>query len=150
MIRTLLWLTGTAGLCLAVLGCSGRTSKVSGTVTLDNKPLEGAVVIFEPEDKKGADSNRARTDASGKFTLPANKQTRRSLKPGRYRVSISLKVDKKSRKSVKDEELPMLEMSGMVVESIPAAYSNPSLSQLRAEIKDGGDQDLPTFELKSK
>ncbi|QDS93005.1 hypothetical protein FF011L_17600 [Roseimaritima multifibrata] len=57
--------------CLAALVLSGcgdgvDNSAVSGTVTLDGAPLEGAVVEFQPTDGR---SSVGVTDAEGNYTL---------------------------------------------------------------------------------
>ena len=49
-------------------GSSGpEIGAVTGTVLLDGRPVEGAMLIFEP--KKGGRSSTALTDASGKYEL---------------------------------------------------------------------------------
>ncbi|MCA9081516.1 MAG: carboxypeptidase regulatory-like domain-containing protein, partial [Planctomycetaceae bacterium] len=62
---------------LVAAGCGGGVSDapdlgvVSGTVTFDGQPLEGAQVIFVPDSKQGTTgpSSNATTDSSGKFEL---------------------------------------------------------------------------------
>src|SRR5204863_5840229 len=66
-----------AALCLlALTGCGGTKSgpvtvEVTGTVTLNETPVEGASVLFSPE--IGSDDRRlasqATTDAEGRFKL---------------------------------------------------------------------------------
>lgn len=56
-----------------VIGCGGNgnppTENVSGTVTLDGNPVEGATVAFIPDDSANGKPAVGRTDASGKFKL---------------------------------------------------------------------------------
>lgn len=53
-----------------LVGCGGGgTATVTGTVTLDGAPVDGAGVVFTPEG--GGRAVNATTDASGKFTLEA-------------------------------------------------------------------------------
>lgn len=80
-------------LVVAAFGCGdGRPSmvKVTGTVTLNGKPLEGAAVAFQPiADPKASyrrPSNGA-TGADGKFTLTTYEKDD-GLPPGKYKVAI--------------------------------------------------------------
>lgn len=65
----LVYLAGFAAVAAAV-GCSPGTkfevARVSGTVTLDGKPLNDAIVLFEP---KGGRPSRGRTNAAGHYQL---------------------------------------------------------------------------------
>ncbi|MDR2170722.1 MAG: carboxypeptidase-like regulatory domain-containing protein [Planctomycetaceae bacterium] len=53
------------------LGCSQGATRVSieGTVTLDGKPVDNAVVTIRPEAGPGAGT---KTDANGNFSIPKN------------------------------------------------------------------------------
>lgn len=58
------------GVAVAVfLGCDGgpQLGQVTGTVLLDDEPLAGAVVIFQPAD--GGPSSHAETDEAGRYEL---------------------------------------------------------------------------------
>ena len=55
---------------LFLTGCGGsgpEIGHVTGTVTLDGRPVEGAMLFFEPT--TGGRSSTALTDASGKYEL---------------------------------------------------------------------------------
>jgi len=59
-------------LCLLLGGCSSgppgpKLVPASGTVTLDDKPLASADVMFIPEDQTKGQAAVARTDDGGKF-----------------------------------------------------------------------------------
>lgn len=76
-----------ASVCAAAtfMGCSGRDGRVtvSGTVTLDGKPLAVAAINFRPA--PGNDANSAGGGVkNGNFTLPAES----GLKPGEYLVNV--------------------------------------------------------------
>lgn len=79
----------------ASTGCSSTypdlppLGEVSGTVTLDDKPLEGAIVVFEPDTTR---SSNARTDAEGKYELMFN-TTVRGAAIGKHKVKISRRGD---------------------------------------------------------
>jgi hypothetical protein len=82
------------GLALvAVLGCGGnRFVPISGTVTLDGKPLPNATVSFQPIAPEGSIDagigSTGKTDAQGHYSLiAANGQTGALV--GKHRVQIS-------------------------------------------------------------
>ncbi len=91
-------LVGLAGLLAA--GCGRGKSysvvPVSGTVTLDNKPLEGVVVIFQPiagpaVSDAGPGSSGV-TDANGKFTLQlVTGEQKAGAVVGKHRVTLGTK-----------------------------------------------------------
>ena len=60
---------GAAWLCVALTGCSGRYSDIAdvrGVVTLDGKPLESAVVLFQPAQGR---PSVGQTNADGRYRL---------------------------------------------------------------------------------
>lgn len=61
-------------------------AKVSGKITLDGKPLEGAIVTFEPQEK-GAASTGA-TDKEGHYTL-IYVASEKGAVPGTHLVRVS-------------------------------------------------------------
>ena len=75
----------------AFIGCSddGRppTYKVSGLVTLDGKPVEGALVSFMRTDN-GPHNAVATTDASGKYELTTF-ESRDGAVEGSYNVTVT-------------------------------------------------------------
>jgi hypothetical protein len=93
---------------------------VSGTVTLDGKPLAGAKVAFEGEDKRSA---MGTTDASGKYTLTYDSQTRGTT-PGAKIVRITtVEVG---------EGGGAAEGAAVAKESVPARYNRQS--ELKADV----------------
>ncbi len=88
------------GLLLSGCGGGSRPALVEavGTVTIDGKPLDGAVVVFQPietSDPKFKRPARATTDAQGKFAPNAYGDAK-GLPPGKYKVGVSKRefVDK--------------------------------------------------------
>lgn len=74
---------GTALVCALVLaaGCGkGGKVKVNGVVTLDEKPIDGAMVTAVPADGKGSGTATGTADKDGNFTLEAL--------PGKYKVTV--------------------------------------------------------------
>jgi len=77
---------------VSVAGC-GRSNiaPVSGRVTMDNKPLAHAMVIFQPDssDKNPGPGSHGRTDANGHFTLQLMTGDTKGAVVGRHKVSIT-------------------------------------------------------------
>lgn len=78
-------------LLVAMAGCSDGLNLVgvSGTVTFDGRPLEGATVVFRP--KQGRPS-AGTTDAQGRYVLRYTAEKRGSL-AGEHTVSITTAVN---------------------------------------------------------
>lgn len=78
-------------------GCSSQTdqtpdlAEVTGTVTLDGKPLSDAVIDFFPQsaaDKSQSRTSTAATDAEGKYSLMYDEKNTGAI-PGEHVVRIS-------------------------------------------------------------
>ena len=82
-------LVGLTVLLGAAAGCDGRRTPVpvSGTVTLDGKPVEGAIVTFHllGDDKEGRPAT-GQTDKAGAFRLKTGNED--GARPGEYKVVI--------------------------------------------------------------
>lgn len=85
-----------------VVGCGGGAPappklpdlvSFSGTVTMDDKPLEGATVVFTPKLATGGfHGMSATTDASGKYELETdigNNKKKKGAIPGWFQVTVS-------------------------------------------------------------
>jgi len=124
------------GVCaLALLpACSGRpknvAKKVTGTVTLDGKPLADARITFAPTN--GSPSS-GHTDAEGKYNLIWSAQGGRTIEGaqiGEHGVTIStLQFGDPSTKPPKPE----------VPEKVPYKYRTES-GQLKATVKAGANE----------
>lgn len=87
-----------AGLSFVVLLCSGcgggsdnevpSLVEVSGTVTLDGAPLNGATVIFSPQPGTSGTGAMGVTDGSGTYSLK-HKSSNPGIEPGKYYVTFS-------------------------------------------------------------
>jgi hypothetical protein len=85
------WVLLVLPLLLLGLGCNSKgLVKVSGKVTLDDKPLEGAEVNFIPA--SGGAPASGYTGSDGTFTLTTYR-TGDGAKPGEYKVTVSKKED---------------------------------------------------------
>lgn len=125
-------------LAVGVVGCGGGgRASVSGTVTLDGKPAEGATVTFTPQSKDGGGvgASYGKVDASGRYTLQTVVGDHRGAAVGRHKVTISL-----SKANPQNPE-------GAAKEQIPAKYNDRS--ELTFEVPSGGT-DKADFDLKSK
>jgi hypothetical protein len=135
-------------------GCSGGTGvegvvAVSGTVTYQGRPVEGANVMFAPEAPE-ARSASGSTDASGRFQLTTLQPGDGAL-CGRYKVAVS-KVQVENTMTA-DEAREWFEKhggppeAGNVKNALPEEYKSAESSGLTAEVTDGGANDF-TFNLK--
>jgi hypothetical protein len=83
-------LVGMTALLVTVAACSGPRTPVpvSGTVTLDGKPVEGATVTFLVlgDDKEGRPAT-GQTDKTGTFHLKTGNED--GARPGEYKVVVS-------------------------------------------------------------
>jgi hypothetical protein len=138
-----------AALCLfAFVGCSGTkagpaTVEVTGMVTLNATPAEGANVLFSPD--IGSDDHRlasqAMTDSQGRFKLTTHiggGKFKSGIVPGQYIVTIS-KLDTAAAKNTFSPPKNLL----------PPKYADPKSSQLKAEVSAGQANDFQ-FSLKSE
>jgi hypothetical protein len=147
------WLIGFIGpaLVLAGAGCGSsgpRTVKINGTVTLDGKPLEGALVTFIPEAKDGHLAT-GRTDTGGHFQLTTFNTDDGAL-AGQYKVTVA-KTEESKDSTTKtpdqmsdDEKMKMFmrmspkgrnqEAKKKLASLIPAVYSDQSKTPLKETV----------------
>ena len=126
-------------LLLAALGCGSdgpELAEVTGAVTIDGKPLQGAILTFIPE-ATGASPSYGGTDAEGKYSLMYS-QDKSGAMIGKHNVEIE------TRKLNADD---MAEgMPVPVYVPIPKKYKQPGA--LTAEVKEGSNE-IP-FDLTTK
>jgi hypothetical protein len=124
-------------LCLAMItGCAPQgpvTVQVTGTVTLDGEPVEGATVGFRPTE---GTPGTGTTDASGKFTLNAT--------PGQNGVAV-YKSEVVGEVAAADEETTATEIETKSL--LPIKYSAVEGSGLSFDVQPG--MAPVTIELKS-
>ncbi len=136
-------------LCLLMLtSCGGNkggpaTVKVTGTVTLNGAPIDGATVLFTPDigSNDGRLASQAATDSEGRFALTTHVgggKFKSGIVPGKYVVAIT-KLD---TTATKNTFLPPKNL-------LPPKYADPKSSQLNAEVIAGQANDFP-FPLKSE
>ncbi len=112
-----------------------RFEPVTGTITLDGKPLEHVQVTFVPM-REGGVLATGETDASGKYRLSYYKST--GTPAGEYRAILSYRTDPKGipiTKAMNSSLLMPLEVS-QAVERLPEKYSTKE-SELKATVREG-------------
>lgn len=132
---------------LSVLLAAGCTSgggpaltQVSGTVTLDDKPLAGAIVRFLPQGSTEGHGGFAKTDESGKYTISAQKLNKKGLWPGEYKVFLSRLVGLDGAPLPPDAK----PIETAAKETVPEQYSRAHLTPLKVTVgKDAVTYDIP-------
>jgi len=133
--RLLLLLT-----CLT-LGCGGsKLGSVSGTVTLDGKPLAHASIAFQPMGDKVETGlgSFGKTDANGRYTLQLVDASAAGAVVGKHRVAISAYADDKFDPKDDSKRSPP--------NKVPAKYNLNS--ELTFEVRPGANE--ANFELTSR
>ena len=142
--------------CLLALGCNNKNPHgvimVTGVVTFDDLPLEGATVTFSPQE--GSLAAVGLTDEQGRFTLNSgSSKAGTGAQPGTYCVSVTKqKIEGKANKPDTGIMQPVDVNAGAmprVVNLIPPQYGGPKTSGLQAVVEKGKKNHF-TFDLKSK
>lgn len=125
---------------LPLSGCGNGMAGVSGTVTLDGKPMVGdrdhrITVLFVPESGAGP-SATARLDGSGHYQLATGSQS--GITPGAYLVTVT--AVEVQRSSDPNSPPAMRRVS-------PERYADPKKSGFRADVQSGSN--TFDFDLKS-
>lgn len=134
----------------AIAGCGAKSKPapeglvpVTGVVTVDDKPLVGASLMFIPltSSTSGAKvfDSGAVTDATGAFVLQSGEGKFAGASPGEYRVVISrLEMSDGSIAVPTPEKSPMqLQLDG-AKETVHANYSDLAFSKLKVTVPAGG------------
>jgi hypothetical protein len=132
----------TVAFLLFVAGCGPNVVPVSGRITLDEKPLVNATVIFQPMSDPGPGS-QGKTDTNGQFTLHLmTPGEAKGAVPGNHKVSITAYEGD-------DKEIPSSgsDMKPFRKRIVPAEYN--AQSKLTFDVPPGGSSSA-NFDLKSK
>jgi len=132
-----------------LVGCSGggdadraKTVPVTGTVTYNGSPVEGATVTFSPAEPGGFGSIGT-TDANGKFAVVSQWGAAGAV-PGSYQVAIS-----KTEVETSDEGLEEARIDedgsppAQITEHLPEKYKSAKKSGLTADVKPEGENNFP-------
>lgn len=149
-------------LCSMVLvGCGSNlpsTVPVTGTVTLDGKPVEGASVSFLSSENVVATGI---TDASGKYSLKTivGEQMAEGAVPGTHSIGVAKSTGQGVDAATTPEEMKAMTTQMMTTPTnapefkqthiIPQKYNNPMMSNLKAEVTQGGTNEV-NLELTSR
>lgn len=139
LLQKLVWVTP----LMLALGCSDggpELTTVTGTITLDGKPMPGVLVTFAPA---AGSPSYGKTDAEGKYDLWYTDDKKGAML-GKH--DVMLEVDKLSA-----SEIAEMKAEGQTVDTtptmpIPRKYRGPNA--LSAEVAEGTNQ--IDFELTSK
>ena len=138
MARTVFLMRWAAVLALVscVAGCGGKSYPVKGQVTLDGKPMVGGgAIVFLPLDK-GQDAG-GEIDAQGNYTISTT-DLGAGAAAGEYRVLV-IQAGPKDGEPTPDGQAPAKVASGVAEKDrIPAVYSDPQHSPLRATVEAKG------------
>lgn len=149
------------GISLVLAGCGEKGPDlipVSGTVTLDSKPVEGATVVFNPQGSSLAAEGK--TDAQGKFTLKT--QGKPGAVVGEHLVTVArLTGGEKKDAAMSEDEAKKATMQMMdpekmkkmqeegVKSDLPEKYTDPKKSGLTAKVE-AGKPNTFTFDMKTE
>ncbi len=133
------------GLVCLASGCGGgdsyKVAPVSGTLTVDGKPVAGIVVTFQPAAVSGHNpgpGSTGKTDENGKFTLLfATKERKPGAAVGKHRVTFATWAE---------EQGDVTPRGGGAKELVPRKYLG---QPMEFEVKAGGT-DKADFPLTSK
>ena len=140
-------------LMIVAVGCGGsdvQTVDVSGTITMDGKPLAGADVNFVTEQFVGY----GKTDAQGNFELVQgaapgpNKVYISKIDPSKIPGSGNIEFSDDPESGLDSGQMDAMMIDGMVEgapvggnmtgEMIPPEYSDPAYTKLSFQVPDGG------------
>jgi hypothetical protein len=132
-----------------VAGCSARegsaTAPVTGAVTYQNAPVEGATVVFAPT--AGGKPATGVTDAQGRYVL-STFAVKDGAVPGEYKVSVTKTQMEGPTMSDEERNRFLQEHPGAIPPApvsknlLPARYLSPQSSDLTVTVTNG-DNDIP-------
>ncbi len=120
-------------------GCGGSdkplTAPVVGKVTLDGKPLKGAVVTFWPKAAK-TNPSAGITGESGEYRLAGAND---GAAPGSYKVTVQYytKPDGTPADTSDGIDVQQLVMQGQAQQVLPESYSDPAGTALNGDVNAG-------------
>ncbi len=116
---------------------------VSGTISLDGKPLPGAGIMFLPRGDTRGNGAMAMSDPTGKYTLKTD-HGGPGAPEGEYAVTISKVVNRDGTPYVPNPDVA----EAGERETLPGIYSDSMKTTLNANVPKGGN--TINFDLKSK
>lgn len=114
----------------------GSLAYVSGTVKLDDEPLDGAMITFVGESGK-LGPYTAKSGAGGSYSLRSNTNT--GIPPGKYKVTITKRALKDGSLPQDREELDKAVRSGTFGNIVKGEYEEASTTPLNVEVASGSN-----------
>ena len=146
--------------CFAGCGSDDGHRKVTGKVTMNGEPVDGASLMFYAQDSTG-EGGGGKTDASGNYSITAPSAVKGGLFPGEYKVTIA------KYSEVVDEDQQAFESGEITYDELqerkaakgpygkvetgelltPAQYSNTNATPLTVTVTDDSKQNVFDFDL---
>jgi hypothetical protein len=125
---------GLSGLLVALVGCgpSQQVAEVTGTVTLNGKPLEYIHIEFWPSN---GPRSIGKTNADGKFTMELDDRSRPGAVPGKHKVA--LRDTWPSKDDYLSDGGDWVDMSNGRKSRIHSKYYDPPTSPLTVDVQAG-------------
>lgn len=108
---------------------------VSGTVSLDGKPLPGATLTFIPQGETQGAGGTGKTAAEGKYELTYGRGGK-GVAAGEYRVTISKRVMPDGTEVPENDDTPPILSPAR--ETLGPKYSDSASGILTASVREGG------------
>jgi len=163
-VRKVLTLTALFAAVVSLSGCGkrGGFATVSGVVTHNGSPVDGAKIIFHSTvevDGKPAQAYGAQTDSSGKYVIATSGRDQPGIPPGLYKVTV-VKYEGKGMTPGEGMDAGQIDAAlsdtggtakgaGLINNLLPMMYAKPETSKLSATIEVGKNKDV-NFDLKGK
>lgn len=132
-----------------IVGCSGddvpETYPVTGVVTYQGKPVEGASVSLVAKDPNGRSAG-ATTDAEGKFSVSTYISSTASPEgaiSGEYVITVSKKpVEELPEEMDAQEQMAEFMKRGAPKDLLPKIYQSPDTTTLKVTVVDASPEPL--------
>ena len=118
---------------VALAGCTTggpALTPVTGTVTLDDKPLAGALVKFFPQGNTEGHGGFAKTGEDGKYEIAPQRLSGKGLLPGEYKVIVSRLLTPDGKPLPPDAK----PIETAAIESVPEPYCRLNLTPLKVTV----------------
>jgi len=149
-VQSVRWIA-IAALVVVYAGCDTgpKLYPATGTVSLDGKPLDGAMVVFVPEKAPPGKplSILATSDTSGKYAIATDGSP--GAPAGKYKVTVT-KSSGTTLESPTAEDMRKIAEKGMMKSEllVPVAYTQAANSPLTATVTTDGSKNVFPLELK--
>lgn len=142
LLTVLIATTGFLSACSSDNAGDPTTTPVTGRVTLEGSPVEGAIVVFRPKTSDSATTAQSTTDAEGKFDvhifLDSGKRTKRGMVPADYQIEVTQLVKAPGEASIFSPPKNMLPIKYASVQTsgLEATMSADSKNEILLELSE--------------